>query len=858
VTRDWSSQEIPMPVELEDSPATVASAEHTVPLAGTGWRLWRTACLRGAGFPARLVLQLAAPSAALAADDYAAARRARDQAYELALERLRRFETADQELLRRLRTARRRLKQRVPDPGELVEDRAALTSADRAEASALRRLREAYAHDCEAVRARLVEIAEGRSFREAARWQTGRALSLATAALRGPASQKQRQATEFVGLLIQRYAVKNDTSGFFGPSGWLEVSEGPWCARAEPSADLTARREVYFETWTLDALTELFDRTPQLKSWACPRVRTDVWLGPDGPYVAALGRVDLSADERLVLAACDGATSARALARRLAGAAPGLRSEDDVYAVLQSLVERAVLVWKFEVAPQLHPERELAARIDAIEDEEARALCRQPLDLLLEARERVARAIGDPEALGEALEAFNAAFERLTGTPAERNHGLMYAARSLLYHDARRAGTLRLGRGFVERLGPPLGILLDGARWVLAEVAKTLRAHLRACHEDLRAASGSTALDAHLFIQHAKSDKWMRHSVPALLEAVEQRLQDAWNQVLVEPSRVTEHRIDFDVESVASHARAVFANDGDGWGHVRQLSPDVMVSAASVEALDRGEFQCVLGELHCGNTITISALAAQHPAPDELRAAVAAEASGAPVLLRQWPRRGWLARANQFILAPSYWRYGGSEELDSAPHCRLMPAGGLLAIDDGERVLLRARDGSVEFDALELFHDWLVPEVNDLLGHVCRRERHTPRITLGMLTVARERWDLPASELAFVHEKDELARFVAAREWARSNDMPTRLFYKTPTEPKPCYLDLDSPTYVNVFARMVRPMAKDARVALTEMAPGVEDAWLADAGDVRYTSELRFVVSPPVGAKWQRSAGEHA
>lgn len=843
-----------MPVELEEGPSTAASAEHTVPLAGTGWRLWRTACLRGAGFPARLVLHLAAPTAAAAADEYAEARRVRTAAYELALERLRRFETSDQDMLRRLRTARRRLRQRVPDPGDLVENREALAAAEQAEAAALRRFREAYENDYEVVRALLVEVAEERAFREAARWQTGRALSYATAALRGPASQKQRQATEFVALLVQRYAVKNDTSGFFGPSGWLDVTEDPGCARAELARELTARREVYFETWTLDAITELLDRTPGLRPWACPRVRSDVWVGPDGPHVPAVGRVELSPEEALVLAACDGATSARAIALRLAGTAAGLRSEEDVQARLQSLVERAVIVWKFEVAPQLHPERELAARIDAIEDHETRALCRQPLDVLLAARERVSRAIGDPERLGEALEAFNAAFERLTGAPAERNHGLMYAARSLLYHDARRAGSLELGRGFVERLGPPLAILLDGARWLLAQVAKTLRAHLRACHADLRQQSESDALDAHLFIQHAKSDQWMRQPVPALLEAIERRLQEAWNQVLSEPNRVSEHRVEFDVAAAAARARVVFATDGDCWGHVRQLSPDVMVSASSMEALDRGEFQCVLGELHCGNTITISALAAQHPAPDRLRAAVAAEASGAPVMLRQWPRRGWLARANQFIVVPSYWRYGGSEDLDSAPHCRLMPAGGLLAIDDGKRVVLRARDGSVEFDALELFHDWLVPEINDLVSHVCRRERHTPRITLGVLTVARERWDLPASELAFVHEKDEQERFVAARQWARSNGMPTKLFYKAPKEPKPCYLDIDSPTYVNVFARMVRPMAPSDRVALTEMTPGVDEAWLTDAQGLRYTSELRFVVSPPAGPGPERSA----
>ena len=43
-----------MITEPEDRP------NHLVTLAD-GWSLWRTACLRGTGFPARLVLELAMP-----------------------------------------------------------------------------------------------------------------------------------------------------------------------------------------------------------------------------------------------------------------------------------------------------------------------------------------------------------------------------------------------------------------------------------------------------------------------------------------------------------------------------------------------------------------------------------------------------------------------------------------------------------------------------------------------------------------------------------------------------------------------------------------------------------------------------
>ena len=56
-----------MPRGVSDSQAADVDA-HAVPIPGGDWKLWRTAVLRGAGFPARLVLQLAGEEEAAAAD----------------------------------------------------------------------------------------------------------------------------------------------------------------------------------------------------------------------------------------------------------------------------------------------------------------------------------------------------------------------------------------------------------------------------------------------------------------------------------------------------------------------------------------------------------------------------------------------------------------------------------------------------------------------------------------------------------------------------------------------------------------------------------------------------------------------
>ncbi|GFJ87489.1 hypothetical protein [Phytohabitans rumicis] len=62
-----------------------------------------------------------------------------------------------------------------------------------------------------------------------------------------------------------------------------------------------------------------------------------------------------------------------------------------------------------------------------------------------------------------------------------------------------------------------------------------------------------------------------------------------------------------------------------------------------------------------------------------------------------------------------------------------------------------------------------------------------------------------------------------------------------PGEPKPLYLDLDSPILVGLFATTVRrPGGAAVRATISEMLPAPDQLWLRDAEGRRYTSELRL------------------
>jgi hypothetical protein len=63
-----------------------------------------------------------------------------------------------------------------------------------------------------------------------------------------------------------------------------------------------------------------------------------------------------------------------------------------------------------------------------------------------------------------------------------------------------------------------------------------------------------------------------------------------------------------------------------------------------------------------------------------------------------------------------------------------------------------------------------------------------------------------------------------------------------PREPKPVYVDLFSPLYVDSFIRMLRDAP---HVDVTEMLPSIDETWLVDAANTSYCSELRIALTDP-------------
>jgi hypothetical protein len=489
---------------------TIAAGAHLIALPGEQWALWRWAGLRGAGFPAARVLQLNDSDSGSTADDLLDAEEQEQHtladavaAVNSALDALRAAGGWDDPARRQpLLNALRGLKKgQFPEPDSLPDAAAMAIVAARAASQqriALKaRFEQAFNQATLRSSQAISTLASDQQFREALVWQNRHAFHTAVATLQPPQpgtprSSKQRQHEELVANYTQRYSVKNDTIGFFGPVGWaLLAPHGP-AIELRPGAALLRSRSVYFEQWAIDLLAEKLAQDPWLRPWLAPRQLPFSHLDGTTLYRLSKRPATISAAQAAVLQACTGERPAKVIAAELCRSYPlQIKSEAEVYKLLEQFSNLGLIVWTLEIPFAMNPERSLRQALERIGDERLRQPTLADLDELERRRDDVAQATGDAQQLDRALESLETTFTRITGSSATRNQGATYAARTLVYEDTQRDLELRIGPELLQELGPPLSLLLTSARWFTYQAAAVYRRAFTEIYADLASQSGT-------------------------------------------------------------------------------------------------------------------------------------------------------------------------------------------------------------------------------------------------------------------------------------------------------------------------------------------------------------------------------
>lgn len=745
---------------------------------GGGWALWPDASVRGAGFPAEWLLRLGDEGLAACFDDEAVS----------------------------------------------GEERAAALRDFRARA-----------------RVAICEAARDPRLREALTWQNRQALRMGIhSLLRHPdaTNSQARQQEQLVAMYLQRYCAKNDTAGFFGPACAARVGDAAGVLRTRPGPALVSRRAACLEAWAVHALADKLSEDPALRRELAPRPMPNVRL--DGRRVMyGTGRAsELDAAFAATLSACDGRTPARNLAEALAGDDTlGLEGLDDVYELLEELERARLIAWRLQVPTAGgEPDTLLRAELERLRPSEARDRAFAALDELERGRAGVAQAAGDAVALDGAIEALEITFERLTGVASRRLEGQTYAGRTIVTEDCVRDVDVELGAGLVDRLARPLGLVLASARWFTDAIARDYRAALRALFDELRGPAES--------VDYPRFEARLPALFPgsgapgSIVARAAAEIADRWWRLL--GARESDRCVERSAAELAPRVAEAFAAPGPGWPSARHHSPDLLV-AGDPSALDRGEFELVLGEVHVGiNTLLIPSLPTLFEHHTDLVARHEAEV-GRPGVAPVWSRNR--TRTDYHSPSPRDFDLENGPERSSRPPGQVLAAADLLVRERGGQLSVETRDGGRRFDVIAFLERHLVAESHSAFRLIGLRP-HTPRVVIDGVVLARESWRVSAGEVSFAGLTDSVERFAAARRWARSIGLPRFAFVKVAHEAKPIYVDFASPLYVDLLAKQLR-RAREA-ATFSEMLPGFDQLWLTDHEGHRFTSELRLVAVDPI------------
>jgi hypothetical protein len=639
--------------------------------------------------------------------------------------------------------------------------------------------------------------------------------------------QRTPKADRALAIWIQRVCAKNDTISRFGPSAWGRIDPAEPGVRLSPAPGI-ARRVAWVERWVVRAVLDAINADPEAAQELAPR--------PLGAARDPAVRAALAADDLALLARCDGATPAHALAAA-AASAPA--------AGLARLVAAGAVRWSAEpVFIDDAPLATLAADVARWRPGPPRARWAAVLDRLAAAAAQL-QAAPDVGARQGALDAVYAVLAELGTAPRART-GRLYEAANPLVENCARAGDFALGgepaRAAIADAAPWLALFRDACALAARRVYTGLRPLITGAP---RRAGRLTLAE---LLAHARA------SGVELGSAAPSRLAEAaFGEIR---ARLAQQLAD------RAHAPECALTDAD-CAALRDLAPprpdlplpsvDLQLAAPSAGAVARGDYRWVVAEVHPHFAIMGQSLSWSCPDPARLAAQLRAAQGPEPIAFFDAP--GALLApvhiSNESIVTGLASAHVVTDHRTRAGWLAHAPRDVVVDLDD-DRADVRLRSAATGDDLGSLF-----PLPRYFFGlhpfFPVQLTPHTPRLVRGRTVLQRRAWLVTAAELGGPFDELAPALVLAVERLRAARDLPRWVFMRLRSDvlsgadasarrkdAKPICIDLESQVLLEIFARR---LAKYGAVELVEMLPAPEDLLWREA-DGRRCFELRALIVP--------------
>ncbi len=630
----------------------------------------------------------------------------------------------------------------------------------------------------------------------------------------------------------QRLCTKNETTSFFGPIGYGRFDVGG-AADATPAWPVSwqqrvalGRRDTFMAYWAVEVLAAGVSALSTVRARLRPRLQPGVRRASRTTLViAALNRsVELPAEAADLLDAVQRGDDVQTLL---------LQHDSELLATLErrGLLQAAITI----PAGEAHTLEYLARQLDPLPDSADLRPWRSGIATLIELKNAFAVAgLGDRPGLLQQAEAL---FSSLSGHVAHRAGGKVYADRSLFYEECRSGhDDVRVSKEFGDEIQMRLARLLD----LFAAHALERREHLRRLGVEIFQKVFGPGVERVPFLHFVHRVLTQPQSEVAAWMGSLQGFRSQAQLALLANLKAVEASRRHEVELPAGLLQSLGGAAPPVSDVPLLASPDVMIARRA-----DGKPLVVLGEVH--DTLMVWGWSlAFHPTPgalaDEMRGFAHALQLDRVLNMIGSSRRKILPFEYPGRTAEVRTAVGGSNPTLPVSHLEVVLKDGRLSLHDvDDPVPLALHNGELPSLCHALFSlPRCVPFELDLGAH-------TPRLLAGDVVLQRERWRVErmASGLAASYPGTSYALFRDVRRLRRSLGLPERVFLKSPSEPKPIYIDFRCHLLVEAFDNLV---TAGTVVTLSEMLPDGDQLWLTGSDGGFVTAELRLAFGRPADA----------
>ncbi len=644
-------------------------------------------------------------------------------------------------------------------------------------------------------------------------------------------NNRSRGREQHLLLYLQRICTKNDTFSEFGPTSWGRADGGISGINFEPRAGF-ASRDAFLERWTAHAVAAAMNADPDILPELMPRLNPNGRIEDQSFILTDTGeKTPLSPEDLEIVEQFDGKTPVHAL---------GASAES-----VRRLMERNIVRAAIEVpALEAHAFQTLC---DDVQKWRAGATREKWLAILQPIAALAPKFAAARETL-DRKQILDDARSRLQAIGAARESGdrSLYSAVNPIGEESFRETNFRIGENLLDEVAVEAAPWIDLWRDSYAFVANRVAAGLRQVFEKSAPKQGSLPLPAFLRACEGARLPLTGPGLVALSTVAFQEVKSAFRE------RLRPHADEEEYELTADDCRVVREKfDYAKFDEYTYPSGDLQISAGSAEAVERGDYQWILAELHPPVALLHHCMYWSCPDKATLNDAFAASAVGKPNFHFGFFAADFTAHTTVrlFDAIPQLSNFVAPQR-DNPEWRTVRPADAEVYVEEGGDVCVR-NSGSHEHLG-SFARAWVIP-----LGfHPFQFaiSPHTPRLRCGRVIVQRRSWSVSLDEMPAGNYTGISRGLVMAVERLREEKKWPRYIYIRPTEQalrrsgaegrdkdtKPVFIDLESYLFLEIFHRW---LTKAGELEITEMLPD-PDHLLWREPDGRRTFELRTLILP--------------